>query len=82
LAAKVFGAGRVMDGMTDVGSRNAEFALAYLRENQIPVQALDVGDIFPRKVYFFPASGRVFVQRIVKKELSRGPFRPPCRTAG
>ena len=76
LAAKVFGAGRVMDGMTDVGSRNSDFALFYLKGKGIPVQALDVGSIFPRKVYFFPATGRVLVKRIAKRELSREPFQP------
>lgn len=64
LNAKVFGAGRVMEKMSDVGQRNAEFALRYLREREIAVTALDLGDIYPRKVCFFPASGRVFVKRV------------------
>lgn len=64
LEAKVFGAGRVMDGMTDVGSRNADFALRFLEHRGIPVAALDVGDVHPRKIYFSPRCGRVFVRRI------------------
>jgi chemotaxis protein CheD len=74
LQAKVFGAGRVMDGLTDVGKRNSEFALRYLEEKRIPVQALDVGSDLPRKVYFFAGSGQVFVKRIRKQELSRELF--------
>ncbi len=64
LEAKVFGAGRVINGVTDVGERNAEFALRYLEQREIPVMAVDVGDVYPRKVYFAPATGRAFVRQI------------------
>lgn len=64
LEAKVFGAGRVVQGMGDVGSHNADFALEYLGSRGIPVSALDVGDVHPRKVYFSPRTGRVLVRRI------------------
>jgi len=64
LEAKVFGAGRVINGVTDVGERNAEFALRYLEKRGIPVMAVDVGDVYPRKVYFAPATGRAFVRQI------------------
>lgn len=70
LEAKVFGAGRVMDGMSDVGRQNAEFALRYLKEQKIRVAAVDVGDTFPRKICFSPASGQVFVKRIQNQALS------------
>ncbi|HTD89525.1 MAG TPA: chemoreceptor glutamine deamidase CheD [Burkholderiales bacterium] len=64
LEAKVFGAGRVLPGMSDVGARNAEFALAYLERERIPVKARDVGGNHPRKVYMFIESGRVLVKDI------------------
>ena len=70
LVAKVFGAGRVMDGMSDVGRQNADFALHYLKEQAIRIVAVDVGEIFPRKIYFSPATGQVFVKRIRNQELS------------
>jgi chemotaxis protein CheD len=47
LLAKVFGAGRVMEGMSDVGSRNSDFAIHYLRQENIRMTAVDVGDIYP-----------------------------------
>ncbi len=71
LEAKVFGAGKVMNGMSDVGSQNAEFALRYLKARNIQVVALDVGDIYPRKVFFSPASGQAFVKRISNQTLSQ-----------
>ena len=70
LEAKVFGAGRVMEGMSDVGRQNAAFAMRYLKEENIRIVAVDVGDTFPRKICFSPNTGQVFVKRIQKLKLS------------
>jgi chemotaxis protein CheD len=78
LEAKVFGAGRVMDGLSDVGRQNADFAVRYLKEQKIRIAAVDVGDIFPRKIYFSPATGQVFVKRIQNQILSAELFRSVC----
>ena len=66
LEAKVFGGGNVVRGFTvaNVGERNAEFAFNYLRTEHIPIAAQDVLDIYPRKVYFFPDSGKVLVKKL------------------
>ncbi|MCE2596906.1 chemoreceptor glutamine deamidase CheD [Motilimonas cestriensis] len=66
LEAKVFGGGNVLKGFTtvNVGERNAEFVQDYLTREQIPILACDLLDIYPRKVYFFPDSGRVMVRKI------------------
>ncbi len=66
LEAKVFGGGRVLPGFTvnQVGDRNAEFVLSYLRAEKIPIIAQDLLDIYPRKIYFFPAEGRVLVRKL------------------
>lgn len=68
LEAKVFGGGRVMATLAQsrVGERNAEFVLDYLATERIPVVAQDLLDIYPRKVYFFPASGRVMMKKMIK----------------
>jgi len=63
LVAKLFGAGRVMGG-ADIGAQNASFALDYLGELGITVVASDLGDCCPRRVVFFPASGRAWVKRV------------------
>jgi len=63
LEAKLFGAGRMMRGV-DIGEKNASFALGYLEERGIRVVAKDLGTRFPRKVVFFPATGRAVVKRI------------------
>jgi chemotaxis protein CheD len=66
LEAKVFGGGNVLPNMTvtNVGQRNAQFALNFLVTERIPVVARDLVDIYPRKVYFFPKSGRVLVKKL------------------
>jgi len=66
LEAKVFGGGAVLNSLTrsQVGMRNADFVLQYLKTEGIPVVAKDLLDSYPRKIYFFPASGRVFVKKL------------------
>lgn len=66
LAAKVFGGGNVLRGfaLDPVGTRNARFVLAYLAAESIPVVAQDLGDVHPRKVVFFPRTGRTLVRRL------------------
>lgn len=66
LEAKVFGGGRVMQGfsVTDVGERNSNFVMSYLKLEKIPVIAEDLRDIYPRKIYFFPETGQVLVKKL------------------
>lgn len=68
LEAKVFGGGAVLRGFTamNVGERNAEFVMNYLKTEQIRVVAEDLNDVHPRKVYFFPRSGKVLVKRLMQ----------------
>ncbi len=64
LEAKLFGAGRIVPGMSDIGARNAKFAVEYLARENIPVVARDLGRHEASKVYFFPRTGRVLVKRL------------------
>lgn len=68
LEAKVFGGGQVLASLTQtqVGEKNAQFVLDYLRTERIPVVAQDLLDIYPRKVYFFPVNGRVMMKKFVR----------------
>jgi chemotaxis protein CheD len=64
--AKVFGGGSVLRGFTvaNVGERNAEFVLQFLKTEKIAVAAQDLLDIYPRKVYYFPNTGLVRVKKL------------------
>ena len=64
LEVKLFGGGRILKNMTDVGMRNIAFVRDYLVTEGLKVAVEDVGDIFPRMVVYFPASGRVRVKRL------------------
>jgi len=66
MQAKVFGGGAVMAGFTtmNVGERNTRFVLDYLATERIPVVSQDVLDIHPRKVCFFPVTGKALVKRL------------------
>jgi chemotaxis protein CheD len=66
MEAKVFGGGAVVSGMNslNVGERNTQFVLDYLRTERIAVVSKDVMDVYPRKVCFLPASGKAMVKRL------------------
>lgn len=66
MQAKIFGGAQVMAGFTtmNVGERNTKFVLDYLAMERIPIVSQDVLDIHPRKVCFFPVSGKALVKRL------------------
>ena len=66
MQAKVFGGGQVMHSFTtmNVGERNTAFVLDYLQTERIAVISKDVLDIYPRKVCYFPATGKAMVKRL------------------
>ncbi|MYM66582.1 chemoreceptor glutamine deamidase CheD [Pseudoduganella sp. FT55W] len=68
MEAKVFGGGAVLKGFTaiNVGERNAAFVLNFLKVEKIRVVAEDLNDIYPRKVYFFPRTGKVLVKKLMQ----------------
>lgn len=70
LEAKVFGGGAVLRGMStiNVGARNAKFVLDYLRMENMRVVAEDLNDIWPRKVHYFPKTGKVLVKKLKKAD--------------
>ena len=68
LEAKVFGGGAVLKGFTamNVGERNAAFVQTFLRNERIRIVAEDLNDVYPRKVYFFPRTGKVLVKKLMQ----------------
>lgn len=66
LEAKIFGGGNILNRFSrdNVGARSAQFLRNYLSDRQIPVVAADTLDIYPRKVYFFPETGKVLVKKL------------------
>lgn len=66
LEAKIFGGGNVLRSFTttNVGDRNAAFVKKFLRDERIRVTGEDLLDIYPRKVYYFPKTGKVLVKKL------------------
>jgi chemotaxis protein CheD len=64
LKAKLFGGGQIIAKMTDIGQKNIEFAKKFLFAEGIPLESSDLGLSFPRKVNFFPTTGKVMVKRL------------------
>ncbi|MGZ8252512.1 MAG: chemoreceptor glutamine deamidase CheD, partial [Methylophilaceae bacterium] len=66
LEAKIFGGGNVLRSFTttNVGDRNASFVKKFLKEERIRITGEDLLDIYPRKVYYFPKTGKVLVKKL------------------
>ena len=66
IVAKAFGGARVLQGFDtlDVGAKNVEFVLAFLKEEGIALVAQDLLGLSPRKLHFFPATGKVQVKKL------------------
>ena len=64
---KVFGGGNVTDTKNQIGTQNAEFVLRYLEDEGLPCSAHDLGGPYPRRIQYFPSTGRV-----VRKLLTGG----------
>ncbi len=70
LEAKVFGGAMVLADMTvaRIGEANADFVLDYLQAQHIRLLAQDLKDKYPRRVHYFPASGRALVKRFKRQD--------------
>lgn len=67
LEVKLFGGGSVIPGMTsDVGRQNFLFAAEYTEQEGLRLLTEDVGGPYPRKVQYFPRSGRARSKKMYK----------------
>jgi chemotaxis protein CheD len=64
LEVKVFGGGKIIPALTDVGMKNIDFVLNYLDQEGLKLLSQDLGDIYPRKVNYFPKTGKVAMKKI------------------
>lgn len=64
LEIKLFGGGRILASMSDVGGRNVDFIRSYLTLEGYRIAAEDLGGTQPRKLIYFPASGRARLRKL------------------
>jgi chemotaxis protein CheD len=76
LEAKVFGGAATMQGLTDIGSLNADFALSFLRNEGIPIVGECLRGTQGRRIQYWPVSGRARRQFISSSEVPMPSFTP------
>lgn len=64
LKIKLFGGGKIIRSMTDIGLGNIRFAHSYVQEEGLNLVSHDVGGPWPRKVNFNPQTGKVQVKKL------------------
>jgi chemotaxis protein CheD len=68
LEVKVFGGGNVMSSSSNIGHRNADFVETYLAEESLPIAAHHLRGNLPRRVHYFPLTGRVMLLELARTE--------------
>ncbi len=70
LEVKLVGGGQVIAVMdSSVGKRNIDFAREYIVKDGLTVTGSDLGGEWPRRVVYFPASGKVRVKKLRSQEV-------------
>lgn len=64
LKIKLFGGGKIIRSMTDIGIGNIRFANAYIQDEALELVSHDVGGPWPRKVVFNPQTGKAHVKKL------------------
>jgi chemotaxis protein CheD len=83
LEAKIFGGARMMEGLSDIGKRNADFARSFLDYEGIRVVGGDLGGERGRRLQFWPVSGRARQSYIANgPDLAPRPISPPPPSQG
>lgn len=64
LEVKVFGGGMILENMTNIGKMNISFVRDFIKTESLNLLADDLGDIYPRKVHYFPQTGKVKMKKL------------------
>jgi chemotaxis protein CheD len=67
LEVKIFGGGKVLSALSDIGQHNVIFVRDFLKQEGLSVSSEDVGSDYPRHVQYFPMSGRVRVRSLTPR---------------
>ncbi len=65
LELKLFGGGKVLAmDVNNIGERNVQFVKQFIETEGLAVVAEDLGRTYPRKVNYFPKTGKVLLRRL------------------
>lgn len=59
LEVSLFGGAQLTENLTDLGGQNADFAEDFVRRESIALKGSSLRGKYPRRIQFWPASGRV-----------------------
>jgi chemotaxis protein CheD len=77
LEAKIFGGARMMQGLSDVGRKNADFAKSFLNYEGIRLVGGDLGGDRGRRLQFWPVTGRALQSYIAQSpDMAPRPLAP------
>ncbi|MDA0781031.1 MAG: hypothetical protein PQ612_01125 [Rickettsiales bacterium] len=64
LEVKIFGGGNVIESSAMIGDKNVKFIKEYLLNEGIKINGQDLGGNSPRRIHYFPDTGRVMMKKI------------------
>lgn len=68
LEIKVFGGGNVTNNSARIGSKNVAFVRQFLQQEGFTIVSEDLEGDQPRRVHYFPSTGRVMMRRLNRQE--------------
>jgi chemotaxis protein CheD len=68
LEVKVFGGGNVINNSAAIGSKNAVFIRDFLKREGFRIVSEDLEGDLPRRVHYFPDTGKVLMRRLKRKD--------------
>lgn len=77
--AKIFGGARIIDGLTDIGQKNAEFAAEFLAFEGIACVSKSLGGTMARRIRFWPTDGRVQMKLLAPERVTLPSAKPPVK---
>jgi chemotaxis protein CheD len=69
LEVKVFGGSHLLNNSHRIGDHNIDFIHRYLSDEGIPIKVEDVGGERPRKIHYWPSTGKVMRLLIAPTEI-------------
>lgn len=66
MEVKIFGGAKLYESSQNVGKGNSNWVIDYMKTEGFNVVTCDVGDIYPRKLYYFTETGRLLMKKIKK----------------
>lgn len=68
LEVKIFGGGNVIKNSAMIGTKNVTFVKEFLKNEGLKVSAEHVGGSLPRRIHYYPDTGKVMMRELKRKE--------------